>query len=73
MTNLTNLSKHVFSLKAPTHPAKLTINTTPPMITITSDIFNITSYTVSNFTHPVNCHLSTKAYKPIPINKPPNN
>lgn len=39
----TNFSRHVFSLKAPTHPAKLTMKTTPPIITITRDMFKITS------------------------------
>ena len=40
---LTNLRRQVFSRSAPTHPAKLTINTTPPAITITREMFRTTS------------------------------
>lgn len=40
---LTNLRRHVFSRRAPTHPAKLTMNTTAPAINITRDIFKTTS------------------------------
>lgn len=68
---LTNLRRQVFSLRAPTHPAKLTMKITPPAITITREMFKITSYTVSTFTKPVACHLSTNAYNPTPINSPP--
>ena len=73
MTILTNLRRQVFSRNAPTHPAKLTTKTTPPAITITSEILRITSYTFSTLTEPVACHLSTNAYKPTPIRSPPNN
>lgn len=58
---LTNFRRQVFSRKAPTQPAKLTIKTTPPAITITKEIFNTTSYTFSTLTDPVACHLSTNA------------
>lgn len=40
---LTNLSRHVFSLNAPTHPAKLTMNTTPPSIAMSKLMFSIRS------------------------------
>ncbi|KAF9810996.1 hypothetical protein SFRURICE_000064 [Spodoptera frugiperda] len=41
--------RHVFSRSAPTQPAKLTMNTTPPSSAIRRLIFSITSYTVSNW------------------------
>lgn len=43
VNELTNLRRHVFSRRAPTHPAKLTTKTTPPAISITKEMFKTTS------------------------------
>lgn len=63
----------MFSRRAPTNPAKLTIKTMAPNIINTNDTLSIISYTVSTFTKPVALYLSQNAYNPIAINNDPNN
>lgn len=61
----------MFSLRAPMHPAKLTMNTIPPSMMIKNARLNSTSNTFSNLKPSPECHLSRTAYMPTPTSNAP--
>lgn len=63
----------MFSLSAPIHPAKLTKNIIAPIMPIINPTLKRISATSSTRTPAPDCHWSTSAYNPIPINAPPIN
>ena len=63
----------MFSLKAPIHPAKLTMKTTNPMMRSRKPMLKMTSKIVLSLNASPLDHLSMMAYIPTPISNKPIN